>query len=454
MEIILHILGLAYFVFALWSLRWAVLLLPLFFPTYLLKFELFGVPFPLVEVFIYATFLAWILQCVMDLWRRKVRVRDLAAPFRNSLWIGVLGILVAGVISVLIAPQAVTMMDGNTIFYGRKIALGILKSWIVAPILMLVLFAWVIKTAKDKTLALNAYAVSAAFLALWGIYQALTGQYITADARASGPFNSANYLALYITPALFYVVLKLKNFVAIEHETWWKKLFHFLRRDQQQPSRFFYVLIAAVGFLLLFFGLLFTKSYAAFLAFFIAGLIWLAMQMKAWKKFPWKIITVVVVFILLVLLALIVLDPVKWQTFFQLTTRTSSGVRVEVYTIATQLLMSHPLQGIGLGMFPAVYQLEGPRILGHGLYELNMLHPHNVFLAFWLNLGLLGFLSFLWILKVCFHKFRKNFSDWFRMVGFFMLLILLIHGLVDTTFFKNDLSLLFWLVVSVIMFPL
>lgn len=464
MDIFLQFLGAAYFVFALLNLRWAVLLLPLFFPAYLLKFYLFGVPFPITEVFIDVTFLAWILRTVWDLFKHKISWKQLLEPYNKKWGLAVAGIVVASIISALITPQSVVMMDGNTVFYGRKVALGILKSWIVAPVMMLMLFAWVVRTGKDMKAALNSYVGSSVFIAAWGVFQFLTGRYITPDGRASGPFNSANYLALFITPALFYALVRLKDYLSVHQVPWWKKIMHlFVRHDDEQRSRFFHVLVWTFAFVLLLFGVLFTKSYAAFLSIFVACLLWFGVNFKTWRRFPWKTVLIVVALLVLIAVVVIALDPAKWELFFQFTQRTSSGVRVEIYTIATKLLLEHPVQGIGLGMFPAAYQLEGPHILGHDPYEWNMLHPHNVFLAFWLNLGLLGFLSLLGLMKVCFQKgwaYLKKFHhleplsvQWFHGLGLMMFVIIFVHGLADTPFFKNDLALLFWLVVSLILLP-
>lgn len=464
MDFILQLLGLAYFVFALWNLRMAVLLLPLFFPAYLLKFDVAGVPFPIVEVFIYGTFFAWILGTGRDFFQRKISLKDLFRPYRSLWWLAVLGIVAAAAVSTFITPQSVVMMDGNTVFYGRRVALGILKSWIVAPVLMFVLFAWFMRSAKDMGVAVNAYVVSSVVVACWGVYQVLTGQYATPDFRASGPFNSANYLALYITPALFYALVRVKDYFVVEHLPWWKKILHVLhRRHEDDRSQFFYVLAWVGALLLLLFALLFTKSYAAFLAFVFALLVLFGTYARGWKRFPWKGVGIGIAALVLVATAMIVLDPAKWELFFQLGTRTSSGVRVEIYAIATRLLLENPLQGIGLGMFPAAYQLEGPVILGHAPYEWNMLHPHNIFLAFWLNLGLVGFVSFLAVTAACLKRgwrFVKDFPrlprlglEWFHAVGLLMLLIILFHGFVDTPFFKNDLALLFWLVAALMLFP-
>ncbi len=462
MDFFLQFLGLAYFIFALWNLRLAVLLLPLFFPAYLLKFDVGGIPFPLIEVFIYGTFLAWVLKSGWDLWGKKFSWKEFLEPFRKGWWLAVLGIVAAALVSTFITPQSVVMMDGNTVFYGRKVALGILKSWIIAPVLMLALFARVMKGASDYRMLLDGYAWSAVLLSGWAVYQVLTGQYITPDARASGPFNSANYLALYIAPALFYATLRLKEFFTVVHEPWWKKIFHFFRHPAEQRAKFFYAVAWTAGTALLFFALFFTKSYAAFLALFGAFAVWFVCYAGKWKRFPWKWVLAGSGVLLLVVLALISADPVKWQQFFLLADRSSSGVRIEIYTIASRLIAENPLQGVGLGMFPAVYQLQGPRILGHDPYEWNMLHPHNVFLAFWLNLGLIGLVSFRWIIKECFKSWRSvktcvdgdtNTREWFQGIALLLLLIVLLHGLVDTPFFKNDLSLLFWTIVATVLFP-
>src|SRR5579862_2970420 len=98
MDIFLELLGVAYFIFALLNLRWAVLLLPLFFPAYLLKFDVGGVPFPLVEVFIYATFLAWLILTAVKILNKEIRFSDMAAPFKNRFWLAVLGIVLAAII--------------------------------------------------------------------------------------------------------------------------------------------------------------------------------------------------------------------------------------------------------------------------------------------------------------------------------------------------------------------
>jgi O-antigen ligase len=73
------------------------------------------------------------------------------------------------------------------------------------------------------------------------------------------------------------------------------------------------------------------------------------------------------------------------------------------------------------------------------------LTPHNIFLTFYLTTGLLGFVAFIWLLVIFFQNViakRAEFSP--ALVA--VMASILAYGLVDTPYFKNDLSLIFWIV--------
>jgi O-antigen ligase len=82
--------------------------------------------------------------------------------------------------------------------------------------------------------------------------------------------------------------------------------------------------------------------------------------------------------------------------------------------------------------------------------------PHNIFLAFWLQAGLLGFAGFLMLLFFIFNALfrilqdKKNATLAAPLLGFFLYVVL--HGLIDTTFWKNDLAFLFWVCAFLVLF--
>lgn len=466
---------------ALRWLRMAVLSLPFFFPLYMFKATVFGIPVTLVEAFIYAAFLALTVHLAVGHVKRNKALKLLhgfRAIFSKKhllnidflkIFLPIFLFILAGVLSLIVTPEQVTMMDGSTIFYGQKIALGILKGWILNPILMFLLFIYVVKNNKDVLTLLNFYTVSALFLSLWAFMQIATQTYITPDARASGPFENANYLALYLAPAVLYTVVRIKEalfpVIYLEKYTFWKIPLRKGKFPLEKPETFLFLM----AFLALFVSILYTKSYAGMLAVLLSAFFYFGFEYAEYRRnkinvpLPWKMIITVFVSLSILTLAVYNIDSSKWQSMFKFEERNSSSVRIEVYTTALTLLEENWLLGIGMGQFPAQYQLESTRILGHEPFEWNMLHPHNLFIAVWLNMGLLGVVAFMWILYLCVEStwpHLRNFAykkvketPKLRVLGLSLLMIILVHGLFDTPFFKNDLALLFWVIAAVCLLP-
>ncbi len=79
------------------------------------------------------------------------------------------------------------------------------------------------------------------------------------------------------------------------------------------------------------------------------------------------------------------------------------------------------------------------------------LYPHNIFLNFWTELGFLGLLLFLWIFVKYFYYGYKSLAGEQRELALGLitaLIAIIIHGLVDVPYFKNDLAVQFWILVA------
>lgn len=115
------------------------------------------------------------------------------------------------------------------------------------------------------------------------------------------------------------------------------------------------------------------------------------------------------------------------------------------------MIKNHPFFGVGLRGFEQEYlslQSEFPPYL-----EWAVPHPHNLVLALWLQTGISGLLGFVLIVgylsrklwrRLLYDKERVNMLESALFLS--LLLVFLTHGLVDTPFFKNDLSLQFFAV--------
>jgi O-antigen ligase len=391
-----------------------VALFPLLFPLYLFRGILFGVPVTFPELILGFLFLYFLFD---------------HEPFRWSEWrklwpVGVF--LLAGILGLAVVPREAFMVDG-TEFPSMVKALGIFKGWIVAPLLYFVMARSVFRE-KPSLIAwsLRALLGSGAVLSLLALQQVMTGEFLTPDGRASGPFESANYLALYLGPVLVYGI-----FALFEARGRWERV----------------LLSAATGLCAL--GLYSTASYAAFIAVFAALFVGLLLFLRREKpRYFYGALAAGAVGGLLLVLSQLGSD--KFAQFLDFSVRSSSSVRIQVYTIAASLLEQHPLLGIGLGQFEQQYQAVAVTTLGQEPFEWNMLHPHNLFLATWLSMGLLGLVALLALLwKALPWLFEKDHQG--RSLAALMLVVLIVHGFFDTPYFKNDLAFQFWLLMAILL---
>ncbi len=386
---------------------------PLLFPLYLFRGTFFGIPITLPELAL--GLLAFLFLFQGFEWRFK----------EWKLWpVGLF--FIAGVIGVLVPPDTAFMVDG-TVFPTQTKALGIFKGWIVAPMVFFVIARMVFREKPSMIpLALRALLVSGMALSLLALQQVVTGEFTTPDGRASGPFESANYLSLYLGPLVVYAGMAL-----LETKT---------KSDR---------ILLGLGGLLCASALFYTQSYAAWIAvvaaYSLALLLWVRRREQKWF---W--ITFSVLFVAGVGLVLSQLGSDKFTQFFEFAERSSSSVRIQIYQIAASLIAHNPLLGIGLGQFEQKYQEVAVSVLGMTPFEWNMLHPHNIFLAFWLNMGLLGLISFVWMCGKAFLWITERDSKE-RHLAALMLVTILVHGLFDTPYFKNDLAFQFWLLMAILL---
>lgn len=112
------------------------------------------------------------------------------------------------------------------------------------------------------------------------------------------------------------------------------------------------------------------------------------------------------------------------------------------------MLKDHPLLGAGISGYQTV--------MAH--YRTRNLHPepyaHNIFLTTWSEVGLIGLAAFAVILLGLLWRSARAFGSApgsYRplMWGIFAAwVVFIVHGLVDSPYWKNDLSLEFWILAA------
>jgi O-antigen ligase len=384
--------------------KYSVLTIFFLTPLYLLRMKFAGLPTNLWEISAVLFFLFWFFS--------EKNKKDQLFKFREKFGKGPL----LGAIFVLSG-----FILSGCLNYDCEKSFGIIKSWLVAPLLFSIAACSVFPAEQKKRLFSIYYLSALATAAISFFY--LLSDHLTYDGRLSGFFNSPNYLAMYLAPAIiigFFDFFQ-ENFLADpnikkNHRTW-------------------------RGFSLLFMTIIFylTYSHAAWLA--TAGAI-LIILIRIKKYLFQKIFLKILAAIFFI--SFLFFQSPETIPLQNLESQSSLSSRVMIWKSALKILSDNWLLGIGAGNFQNKY-LEYQKYFPP-YFEWAAPHPHNIFLAFWLYGGILSFGGFL----ILIGSFLKNFAvsknqKGREIIAAGIIFYFLIHGLADTTYFKNDLAVIFWI---------
>jgi O-antigen ligase len=131
----------------------------------------------------------------------------------------------------------------------------------------------------------------------------------------------------------------------------------------------------------------------------------------------------------------------------------SGSVRQIIWNESWKMLEEHPVFGAGLSGYPGTIPPYH-----EATYIEIFQYPHDLFLNFWSEMGLAGLAAFLWILGLAvFTAWRRLATRpneaWLVAAVIGALAAIFVHGLVDVPYFKNDLAMMVWLIISLVAAP-
>ncbi len=270
------------------------------------------------------------------------------------------------------------------------------------------------------------------FLGLSGLYAVF--QYITLfglppeylgnsiePKRALSFFEYPNAYALFVAPLLVFTFPKLLS------------LFKGLSIDNIQ-FRLYPILCWALGGI----GLGVSLSRGGWLALFIPSALFVLLKADI------RIKQMALVVFLASMLIIFSVPVLRYRVILPFMGEKSSVSRLSLSNTAIKMIKDSPVFGKGLLGFSENFEKYNTDPgLSHYKY------PHNLILALWLETGVLGLLSFVWILFLVFYKSWKIKSKLHYGLALFIFAVC-IHGLVDIPYFKNDLAGLFWLLIAIL----
>jgi len=424
MEIYLAIIILFFLFFlSIWlNLEQGIYLICLSLPLYLVRFRIGWIPTTFLELMIYFLFMVWWIKKIS--WR-GIRGYCLSVIEKisqlNPLFIPIWLIFIGTTLSVWFSSDL-------------KTSAGLWKAYFLDPLLFLFVFVDVIKKENQirKTLKYLVYSgILTALISLTAYWPklSLVRDGFTYTGRLKGFYLSPNHLAMFITP-LFLI----SGWLCLTARFKKEKIFWFL-------------------VLLLFLLVLYlTYSYGAWFGLGISLIFGLLMIYQA-KIFSFKKSLLILVLLTLLGLGLIYQQSstIKFKDLL-FSSRSSWQSRLIIWRVALEILKDNPFLGIGPGLFQKIYLAYQDRFPPY--LEWAVPYPHNLFLAFWLQTSLIGFLGFLWLMGKIFYLTIKKIGlvarkDFSLFLVFLMVFVyILSHGIIDTPYWKNDLSLMFWLIVG------
>ncbi|MDZ7798868.1 MAG: O-antigen ligase family protein [Patescibacteria group bacterium] len=382
----------------------------IFLPTYLIRFKIGFVPFTFLEMMILIVTAVWLIKILV----KKEKV-DLGGFFLVSAFF-----ILSALVAALVSPDI-------------ESALGIFKAYFLEAILFFIVMVNVVKTRKQMKFIIFSMGVSALFVAIFAVWQYFgifpgLEPYISENPRrATSLFEFPTAVGKFLGPILSF-------FLAL--------IFVKLPRDYQRPLSHKIYLWGVALFSVL--GILFSVTRGAILGLFIA-LLFISFFSRHRKKIWTGLIVLLLFFLVLPQGRQEITSIVSGQD-------TSTDVHMIMWQGTWRLLKDNPITGAGLAGFPQVYNIY--RDAAHT--EL-FPYPDNFFLAVWVELGLAGLFVFGWL----FYKYirrsvillKSKISNFDRqvVVGLLSVFIyMMFHGLVDTPYFKNDLSVMFWAFVGLL----
>ncbi len=356
-------------------------------PWYLTRLLAGPVPIYLPEIPILAALVVYLGGWALSRWRP-------IWPEPSVLWS--LGLLLVGsFLATLTSPGSET--------------LGALKSWVILPMVFFWLLSQVLADDETVTRRWIGWAVTAvgAWVSLFGI-ATMVFQHLP---RLQSSFNSPNATALWLVPLLFIGLSLMEN----------------------RKMRLGWAALMVLTILL-------TKSLGGLLALVVAAAVVSYCQLKNQQSrlAPLPLVAI--------LIAAIALFGILTGSFDQLLSKNSDQSfqsRYEIWFTAWQIGREHPVVGIGPGRFESVYPTRVNRYFVDPI-EWSVPQPHNLYLATWLSAGLLGLIGLFGLIGLGLSQATRSGN--YLVVG--ALTAILVHGLIDTSYWKNDLAVIFFLVLA------
>jgi O-antigen ligase len=361
-------------------------------PLYVVRWKYGPISTTLLELLVIATIALYLLGR-----RHEGAFRLNRTPYDIAIAL----LLVAGATAVFVPPD-------------RWHALGLYRAYFVEPIAIFYVAIDLLRQPRQMRRVLLALGIGSSIFAVLNV-AAFFASFVKGTFVLGSPptalYTSGPEVAMYLEPPLALAAGLV--------------LFAEQRKDRLLALGWMALLIPALTL---------TLSRGAYFAIAVLALVAIATS----RARVWLSAALVVVVIALLQVPLI---QKRLAGQFDLgDSETTIRGRLSIFTDTISMLRDHPIFGNGLGGYHYLFRGTIPEI-----------YPHDMWLTFWVEVGLLGVIAFA---VIFFGLLYRGWRAYSHASGFYRallwgvsgsLVIWGVHGLVDSPYWKNDMSVEFWI---------
>lgn len=400
------------------STRSGILVLMATLPLYLVRMDIGPLPTNLLELGAIVLIVSWLIES-----HRRQRLRSVIEVMKNHRWISLgTGLMILGsLLGLIISPDPLS-------------SLSAIKSFLVEPILI-ALIVIDVETREQRSMHdrirpyLIALSIPVIVASVVAIIQVTTGSWIpeawALERRATGIFPYPNALGHFVAPIVTVLILLFTAKSKEQRATW--------------GSNALFIITIVLGAI----GMVLSETEAAWVAV-LGALILASLVIRKTTR------NAAIGIVVLAGIILAVTPGVRSVAIEKLTLQDWSGQTRFAQWEETWNYLSdgadHFILGTGMNTYPLAIEPYHT----HDYLEIFQ-QPHNIILTIWTELGLVGLIGFLLFAIAIATRGIRHLRHPLVIPLFAALLEMTIHGLVDVPYFKNDLSILTWVIIGLLL---
>jgi O-antigen ligase len=449
-------------------------------PAYVIKFKLFGFPTDILMIWVV---LFWIIFAVWLITKNRLAdFWDSIKSLDKKLLILILLFFLSGIISLFINGIDRPKLGQFIVLFLQPISIFFIGRYLIA--LFPKATNYLLLTTYFLLTIAGAYAIIQYFTLL-GLPPAWWGN-SNEPKRALSFFVHPNFYALWCAPLLAFLIpdvfQKIKKSVipspstpgeeSLISSTIVKGSLHsspsrlsleatlsgaersdaLVGRDDSKKN-----ISCVIAWVLGAAGLLLSLSRAGWLGLAAAVLVYLIFAADA------KIRKISFAAVIVMVIVIVSIPNLRWRFLLPFYGEKSSVSRLSLWQTGVKGIKESPVFGLGLTGFSRQWETLNT---DPGLTDTHNF-PHNIFLDLWVETGLIGLISLIGLIGLYIYRGLRGASPPFQggvpreagrggwsnerliKLGISLFLIaLLIQGQIDNPYFKNDLAMVFWIILS------